>query len=73
MAGAFFISANDQPHPARTLAILNAHPEISWYKVEAENEESIHNHNAYACIEKRGPKESQSDRSTDAATGSAGT
>ena len=28
MAGAFFISANDQPHPARTLAILNAHPEI---------------------------------------------
>jgi GTP cyclohydrolase I len=31
---------------------LNAHPEVSWYKVEAENFESIHNHNAYACIEK---------------------
>ena len=31
---------------------LNAHPEVSWYKVEAENYESIHNHNAYACIEK---------------------
>ena len=31
---------------------LNAHPHISWYKVEAENQESIHNHNAYACIEK---------------------
>jgi GTP cyclohydrolase I len=31
---------------------LNAHPEVTWYKVEAENYESIHNHNAYACIEK---------------------
>jgi GTP cyclohydrolase IB len=31
---------------------LNAHPAITWYKVEAENQESIHNHNAYACIEK---------------------
>lgn len=31
---------------------LNQHPDISWYKVEAENQESIHNHNAYACIEK---------------------
>jgi GTP cyclohydrolase I len=31
---------------------LNAHPEVSWYKVEAENFESIHNHNAYASIEK---------------------
>jgi len=31
---------------------LNAHPEVSWYKVEAENFESIHNHNAYACIKK---------------------
>ena len=31
---------------------LNAHPEVSWYKVEAENYESIHNHNAYAMIEK---------------------
>jgi GTP cyclohydrolase I len=31
---------------------LNAHPEVTWYKAEAENYESIHNHNAYACIEK---------------------
>jgi GTP cyclohydrolase IB len=31
---------------------LNAHSDITWYKVEAENFESIHNHNAYACIEK---------------------
>ncbi len=31
---------------------LNAHPPVTWYKVEAENFESIHNHNAYACIEK---------------------
>jgi GTP cyclohydrolase I len=31
---------------------LNSHREVTWYKVEAENHESIHNHNAYACIEK---------------------
>lgn len=31
---------------------LNKHPDVTWYKVEAENHESIHNHNAYACIEK---------------------
>jgi GTP cyclohydrolase IB len=31
---------------------LNANPDIAWYRVEAENQESIHNHNAYACIEK---------------------
>jgi GTP cyclohydrolase I len=31
---------------------LNQRPEITWYRVEAENQESIHNHNAYACIEK---------------------
>ena len=37
----------------RNVAVkLNAHPDVSWYKVEAENHESIHNHNAYACIEK---------------------
>ncbi|NJK92103.1 MAG: GTP cyclohydrolase I FolE2 [Blastochloris sp.] len=30
----------------------NAHPDISWYRVEAENMESIHNHSAYAMIEK---------------------
>ena len=31
---------------------LNKHADVTWYKVEAENYESIHNHNAYACIEK---------------------
>jgi GTP cyclohydrolase IB len=30
----------------------NAHETITWYRVEAENFESIHNHNAYALIEK---------------------
>jgi len=37
----------------RNIAVkLNAHSDVTWYKVEAENQESIHNHNAYACIEK---------------------
>lgn len=31
---------------------LNANTDVTWYRVEAENYESIHNHNAYACIEK---------------------
>jgi GTP cyclohydrolase I len=31
---------------------LNADERVRWYKVEAENFESIHNHNAYACIER---------------------
>ena len=31
---------------------FNDHPHVSWYKVEAENFESIHNHNAFASIEK---------------------
>lgn len=31
---------------------LNQRRDVQWYKVEAENYESIHNHNAYACIEK---------------------
>lgn len=40
----------------RNVAVkLNAHPDVTWYKVEAENHESIHNHNAYATIEKRRP------------------
>jgi GTP cyclohydrolase IB len=30
----------------------NAEPNILWYRIEAENYESIHNHNAYALIEK---------------------
>lgn len=28
-----------------------AHPQIKWFRVEAENFESIHNHNAWAVIE----------------------
>jgi GTP cyclohydrolase IB len=37
----------------RSIALrLNAHPNITWFNVESENLESIHNHNAYACIEK---------------------
>ncbi|HEY3762322.1 MAG TPA: GTP cyclohydrolase FolE2 [Verrucomicrobiae bacterium] len=37
----------------RNVAVkLNADKRVKWYKVEAENFESIHNHNAYACIEK---------------------
>ena len=31
----------------------NQHERITWYRVEAENFESIHNHNAWAMIEKR--------------------
>jgi GTP cyclohydrolase IB len=30
----------------------NGHANITWYRVEAENMESIHNHSAYALIEK---------------------
>lgn len=37
----------------RNVAVkLNQREDVEWYKVEAENYESIHNHNAYACIEK---------------------
>jgi len=37
----------------RDLALaLDAEPRISWYQVNSENHESIHNHNAYAFIEK---------------------
>ncbi|MBN1101898.1 MAG: GTP cyclohydrolase I FolE2 [Deltaproteobacteria bacterium] len=31
---------------------LNRDPNITWFSVEAENFESIHNHNAYAYLEK---------------------
>lgn len=33
---------------------LKAHPDITGFQVEAENFESIHNHNAYACIRGHG-------------------
>jgi len=36
----------------REIAIkLKADSNITWFSVEAENFESIHNHNAYAYIE----------------------
>ena len=35
----------------------DSHDLITWYRVEAENFESIHNHNAYAMIEKE-PRQS---------------
>ncbi len=34
----------------------NEHDKIVWYRIEAENYESIHNHNAYAMIEKDNAK-----------------
>lgn len=48
--------AYDQPvfveDLARNVAAgLKDHPLVSWYRVEAENFESIHHHNAYAMIE----------------------
>jgi GTP cyclohydrolase IB len=37
----------------RNVAVnLNKDSNYIWYKVEAENFESIHNHSAYACVEK---------------------
>jgi GTP cyclohydrolase IB len=37
----------------RNVAVrLAADANFTWYKVEAENFESIHNHSAYACVEK---------------------
>jgi GTP cyclohydrolase I len=36
----------------RNVAVrLRADPRVTWFRVRAENQESIHNHNAYACIE----------------------
>jgi GTP cyclohydrolase I len=32
---------------------LMAHEEVTWFAIEAENFESIHNHSAYASIERR--------------------
>jgi GTP cyclohydrolase I len=38
----------------RNIAVkADAHAKINWYRVEAENFESIHNHNAWAVIERR--------------------
>jgi GTP cyclohydrolase I len=35
---------------------LERDPNITWFAVESENFESVHNHNAYACIEKHKAK-----------------
>jgi GTP cyclohydrolase IB len=36
----------------RNVAVkARSHPHLTWFRVEAENFESIHNHNAYAIIE----------------------
>jgi len=37
----------------RVAAKLSKHPLIKWFRVEVESHESIHNHNAYACIESK--------------------
>lgn len=31
---------------------LEKHPHLSWFRVEVESQESIHPHNAFACIER---------------------
>jgi GTP cyclohydrolase I len=37
----------------RSVAVkLNKDENFIWYSIEAENFESIHNHSAYACVEK---------------------
>jgi len=37
----------------RVAVKLKEHPLIKWFRVEVESYESIHNHNAYACIESK--------------------
>lgn len=32
---------------------LSNHPHVEWFRVEVESMESIHNHNAFACIERQ--------------------
>jgi len=36
---------------------LDGHESVTWYHIEVENFESIHNHSAYACIERWRPGE----------------
>ncbi|MDR1190217.1 MAG: GTP cyclohydrolase FolE2 [Verrucomicrobiales bacterium] len=55
-----FVTETAYDHPVfvedlvRNVALrCKRHPDITWYRVEAENMESIHNHSAYAMIEKR--------------------
>ena len=39
-------------------AKLEQHPSVVWFSVEVESEESIHGHNAFACIERKVSKNS---------------
>jgi GTP cyclohydrolase I len=55
-----FVTEHAYAHPVfvedlvRNVAIASERdPNILWYRIEAENFESIHNHNAYALIEKK--------------------
>ena len=32
--------------------VMEVHPQVAWFRVEAESYESIHAHNAFACIER---------------------
>ncbi len=48
--------AYDNPHFCEdavraVAAVLRDDPRIEWYRVESNNQESIHNHNAYAMVE----------------------
>jgi GTP cyclohydrolase I len=37
----------------REIAVhMRAHPRVRWYRIEVENQESIHAHNAYATVER---------------------
>lgn len=41
----------------RVASALTAHPRITWFRVEVESFESIHNHSAFADIEGRKPRD----------------
>ena len=42
---------------ARSVAVrLKADGRVNWFKVKVVNQESIHNHNAYALVERRRDK-----------------
>ena len=43
-------------------ALSEQDPNILWYRVEAENFESIHNHNAYALVERKGSRDQDAAR-----------
>lgn len=54
-----FVTEDAFAHPAfvedvvRNVAYhLSEHPNITWFSVKVESQESIHHHNAFACIER---------------------